>query len=153
MTQSPTSPIRADRAGLGGGRAPTDLPTCQSCAGHPHACLLSDPISVCQTAGNRRPGRRGGGWWWGGGDLIRINYASPHRPAVLLIHERDERKVGREGSVRRRRAFKTQSRAFFRSFQSDVSSLPDNHFSSLADSPFSLSLSRTPLSKVCFLQP
>lgn len=32
----------------------------------------------------------------GGGDLIGINYASPHRPAVLLIHERDERKVGRE---------------------------------------------------------
>lgn len=69
----------------------------------------------------------------GGGDLIGINYASPHRPAVLLIHERDERKVEREGERGReggRRAFKTQSRAFFRSFQSDVSSLPDNHFSS-----------------------
>lgn len=50
VTQSPTSPIRADRAGLGGGRAPSDLPTCQSRAGHPHACLLSDPISVCQAA-------------------------------------------------------------------------------------------------------
>ena len=45
------------------------------------------------------------------------------------------------GSDRGRRAFKTQSRAFFRSFQSDVSSLPDNHFSSLADSPACLSLS------------
>ena len=32
----------------------------------------------------------------GGEDLIGINDASPHRPAVLLIHERDERKVGRE---------------------------------------------------------
>lgn len=35
----------------------------------------------------------------GGGDLIGINYASPHRPAVLLIHERNERKVGREGVI------------------------------------------------------
>ena len=76
-----------------------------------------------------------GGGEGGGGDLIRINYASPHRPAVLLIHERDER-----GSDRGRRAFKTQSRAFFRSFQSDVSSLPDNHFSSLTNSPSLLSL-------------
>lgn len=32
----------------------------------------------------------------GGGDLIGINYASPHGPAVLLIHERDERKMRRE---------------------------------------------------------
>lgn len=100
MTWSPTSPIRADRAGLGGGRAPADLPTCQSRTGHPHACLLSDPISVCQTA--RQPSPReerrrvGVGGEGGGGDLIGINYASPHRPAVLLIHEKDERKVGRE---------------------------------------------------------
>lgn len=69
VTWSPTSPIRADRAGLGGGRAPADLPTCQSRAGHPHACLLSDPISVCQTARQPSPreerrrvgGRRRGG--------------------------------------------------------------------------------------------
>lgn len=57
------------------------------------------------------------------------------------------------GSDRGRRAFKTQSRAFFRSFQSDVSSLPDNHFSSLADSPPCLSLSLRLLSKVCFMPP
>lgn len=73
---------------------------CQSRAGHPHACLLSDPISVCQTARQPSPreerGRVGEGGEGGGGDLIGINYASPHRPAVLLIHERDERKVGRE---------------------------------------------------------
>lgn len=93
VTLSPTSPIRADRAGLGGGRAPANLPTCQSHTGHPHACLPSDPISVCQTAWKPSPweeSRRGGG------DLIRINYASPHRLAVLLIHERDERKMRRE---------------------------------------------------------
>lgn len=93
VTLSPTSPIRADRAGLGGGRAPANLPTCQSHTGHPHACLPSDPISVCQTAWKPSPweeSRRGGG------DLIRINYAFPHRLAVLLIHERDERKMRRE---------------------------------------------------------
>lgn len=32
----------------------------------------------------------------GGEDLIGINYAFPHGPAVLLIHERDERKMRRE---------------------------------------------------------
>lgn len=110
VTQSPTSPIRADSAGLGGGRAPTDLPTCQSRTGHPHACLLSDPISVCQTARQPSPreeGRKEGrGGKRGGGDLIRINYASPHRPVVLLIHERHERKCEERGSNRGRRAFK-----------------------------------------------
>lgn len=93
VTLSPTSPIRADRAGLGGGRAPVNLPTCQSHTGHLHACLPSDPISVCLTAWKPSPweeSRRGGG------DLIRINYAFPHRLAVLLIHERDERKMRRE---------------------------------------------------------
>lgn len=41
-------------------------------------------------------GGRGCGVVGGGGDLIGINYASPHGPAVLLIHERDERKMRRE---------------------------------------------------------
>lgn len=57
------------------------------------------------------------------------------------------------GSDRGRRAFKTQSRAFFRSFQSDVSSRPDNHFSSLANSLSCLSRSLRLPSKVCFMWP
>jgi len=66
-------------------RASTRLFTVRS-----HLRLSDGTAAVAQGGGG------GGGEGGGGGDLIRINSASPHRPAVLLIHERDERKVGRE---------------------------------------------------------
>lgn len=61
-----------------------------------HLCLSDGTAAITLGGGGvggwRRRGRGGGG----GGDLIGINYASPSRPTVLLIHERDEGKVGRE---------------------------------------------------------